>query len=172
MIDIIGLKKYKGFIKVKSIEELQDLVSFCIKEINPEDRELTEDEIRDVSKVIEIFGFVFIDFGEDFYMLEDRQGVYELYNEGVIAYIDYDDIIWEIDVYNFADFVQEAPNGLYETNLGYVTLIIDKKYNGIIICKDKEYMEEPSQFLSDIFSIQEMFEMSFELIGEGEHFEK
>lgn len=171
MIDINGLKKYKGFIKVKSIEELQDLVDFCIKEINPEDRELTEDEIRGSSKVIERFGFMFMDFSEEFYTLEDRRGVYELYDEGVISYINYDDIIWETGVYNFADFVQEAPNGLYEANLGYVTLIVDKKYNGIIICKDKEYPEEESQFLSDIFSIQEMFDMSFELIGEGEHFE-
>ena len=171
MIDIIGLKKYKGLIKVKSMEELQDLVDFCIKEVNPEDRELTEDEIRGSSKVIEKWGFMFIDFSEEFYTLEDRDIAYELYDEGVIAYIDYDDIIWEIDVYNFADFVQEAPNGLYEANLGYVTLIVDKRKDGLIACKDKEYPEEETQFLSDIFSIQEMFDMSFELIREGGHLE-
>ncbi len=171
MIDIIGLKKYEGFIKVKSIEELQDLVDFCIKEVNPEDRELTEDEIKDVSKIIETWGFIFMDFSGEFYTLEDRDTAYELYDKGVIAYIDYDDIIWEIDVYNFADFVQEAPNGLYEANLGYVTLIVDKRKDGLILCKDKEYPEEETQFLSDIFSIQEMFDMSFELMGEGEHLE-
>ena len=171
MIDIIGLKKYKGLIKVKSIEELQDLVDFCMKEINPEDRELTEDEINSSSEIIERFGFMFMNFSEEFYMLEDRRGVYELYDEGIISYIDYDDIIWEIDVYNFADFVQEAPNGLYEANLGYVTLIVDKRKDGLILCKDKEYPEEETEFLSDIFSIQELFDMSFELIGEGEHLE-
>lgn len=171
MIDIIGLKKYKGFIKVKSIEELQDLVDFCIKEVNPEDRELTEDEINSSSKIIERYGFMFIDFNKEFYMLEDRRVIYDLYDEGIISYIDYDDIIWEIDVYNFADFVQEAPNGLYEANLGYVTLMVDKRKDGLILCKDKEYPEEETQFLSDIFSIQEMFDMSFELMGEGEHLE-
>ena len=171
MIDINGLKKYKGFIKVKSMEELQDLVDFCIKEVNPEDRELTEDEIRGSSKVIETWGFMFIDFSEEFYTLEDRRDVYELYDEGVIAHISYDDIIWETGVYNFTDFVQEAPNGLYEANLGYVKLIVDKRNDRLILCKDKEYPEEEKQFLSDIFSIQEMFDMSFELIGEGEHFE-
>ena len=171
MIDIIGLKKYKGFIKVKSMEELQDLVDFCIKEVNPEDRELTEDEIKGISKIFETWGFMFIDFSKEFYMLEDRRVVYELYDEGIISYIDYDDIIWEIDVYNFADFVQEAPNGLYEANLGYVTLLVDKRKGGFILCKDKEYPEEETEFLSDIFSIQELFDMSFELIGEGEHLE-
>ena len=171
MIDIIGLKKYKGFIKVKSIEELQDLVDFCIKEVNPEDRELTEDEINSSSKIIERYGFMFIDFSKEFYMLEDRRVIYDLYDEGIISYIDYDDIIWEIDVYNFADFVQEAPNGLYEANLGYVTLMVDKREDGLILCKDEEYPEEETQFLSDIFSIQEMFDMSFELIREGEHLE-
>lgn len=171
MIDIIGLKKYKGFIKVKSMEELQDLVDFCTKEVNPEDRKLTEDEITGASKVIKTYGFMFIDFSGEFYMIEDRRVIYNLYNEGIISYIDYDDIIWEIDVYNFADFVQEAPNGLYEANLGYVTLIVDKRKDGLILCKDKEYPEEETQFLSDIFSIQEMFDMSFELMGEGEHLE-
>ena len=171
MIDINGLKKYKGFIKVKSMEELQDLVDFCIKEVNPEDRELTEDEIKGSSKLIETWGFMFIDFSGEFYTLEDRYIVYELYDEGVIAYINYDDIIWETDVYNFADFVQETPNGLYEANLGYVTLLVDKRKDGLILCKDEEYPEEETQFLSDIFSIQEMFDMNFELIGEGEHFE-
>lgn len=104
-------------------------------------------------------------------MLEDRRVIYDLYNEGIISYIDYDDIIWEIDVYNFADFVQEAPYGLYEANLGYVTLMVDKRKDGLILCKDEEYPEEETQFLSDIFSIQEMFDMSFELMGEGEHLE-
>lgn len=171
MIDIIGLKKYKGFIKVKSVEELQDLADFCIKEVNSEDRELTEEEITGASKVIETYGFMFIDFSGEFYMLEDRRVIYDLYNEGIISYIDYDDIIWEIDVYNFADFVQEAPYGLYEANLGYVTLMVDKRKDGLILCKDEEYPEEETQFLSDIFSIQEMFDMSFELMGEGEHLE-
>lgn len=171
MIDIIGLKKYKGFIKVKSMEELQDLADFCIKEVNPEDRKLTEEEITSASKIIKTYGFMFIDFSEEFYMLEDRRVIYDLYDEGIISYIDYDDIIWEIDVYNFADFVQEAPDGLYEANLGYVTLIVDKRKDGLILCKDKEYPEEETQFLSDIFSIQEMFDMSFELMGEGEHLE-
>ena len=87
MIDIIGLKKYKGFIKVKSMEELQDLVDFCIKEVNPEDRELTEDEIKGISKIFETWGFMFIDFSKEFYMLEDRCVVYELYDEGIISYI-------------------------------------------------------------------------------------
>lgn len=172
MVDINELREYRGLIKVKSIEELQDLVKFFIKEINPEDREMSEEEINIMLKRLNKWGYAFIDFNIHVYALEDRSEVYELYDEGIIACINYSDIIWETDVYNFTDFVQKAPNGLYETNLGYVTLIIDKKYNGIIICKDKEYMEEPSQFLSDIFSIQEMFEMSFELIGEGEHFEK
>ena len=171
MIDIIGLKKYKGLIKVKSMEELQDLVDFCIKEVNPEDRELTEDEIKGMLKIFETWGFMFIDFSKEFYMLENRRVVYELYDEGIISYIDYDDIIWEIDVYNFADFVQEAPYGLYEVDImGYVTLIVDKN-NIEIRCKDKEYMEEASQLLSDIFLIQEMSKMSFELIGKDEHFD-
>ena len=114
---------------------------------------------------------MFIDFSKEFYMLENRRVVYELYDEGIISYIDYDDIIWEIDVYNFADFVQEAPYGLYEVDImGYVTLIVDKN-NIEIRCKDKEYMEEASQLLSDIFLIQEMSKMSFELIGKDEHFD-
>ena len=150
---------------------LQELKCVNIKEVNPEDRELTEDEIKGVSKIFETFGFMFMDFSGEFYTLEDRGAVYELYDEGVIAYIDYDDIIWEIDVYNFADFVQEAPYGLYEANLGYVTLMVDKRKDGLILCKDEEYPEEETQFLSDIFSIQELFDMSFELMGEGEHLE-
>lgn len=170
MIDINELKEHKGLIKVKSIEELQDLVKFYIKEINPEDREMTEDEIDVISKKLNKWGFAFIDFDEDVYTLEDRDIVYELYDEDAIACINYSDIIWETDVYNFADFVQEAPDGLYEANIGYLTLVVDKKYNGYIKFKDKEYMEEPSEFLSDVFSIREMFDMSFELIGKGEHF--
>lgn len=172
MIDINGLKEYRGLIKVKSIEELQDLVKFYIKEINPEDREMTEDEIDIISKKINKWGFAFIDFDEDVYTLEDRDIVCELYDEDAIACINYSDIIWETDVYNFADFVQNAPNGLYEANLGYVTLIVDKREGGLITCKDIEYPEEEKQFLSDIFSIQEMFDMSFELTREGEHFEE
>ncbi|MGM9544916.1 MAG: hypothetical protein ACI3T9_07995 [Romboutsia timonensis] len=171
MIDINELKVYKGLIKVESIEELQDLVNFYIKEINPEDRELTEDEINAILKRIDEWGFAFIEFNENVYMLEDRDIIYELYYENAIAYISYNDIIWETDVYNFADFIQKAPSGLYEANIGYVTLIVDKGNGGLIKCKDKEYMEEMSQFLSDIFCIQEMFEMSFELIGKDEHFE-
>lgn len=171
MIDINGLREYNGLIKVRSIEELQDLINFCIKEINPEDRELTEDEVDDLSEIIDKRGFIFIDFSEDFYMLEDRDIVYELYQEGFITYINYSDIIWETNVYNFVDFIQKAPSGLYETNLGYVTLIVDKKDYGLIICKDEEYPEEASEFLSEIFSIQEMFEMNFELIERGKHFE-
>lgn len=171
MIDINGLKEYRGLIKVKNIEELQDLAKFYIKEINSEDREMTEDEIDVISKKINKWGFAFIDFDEDVYTLEDRDIVCELYDEDAIACINYSDIIWETDVYNFVDFVQNAPSGLYETNLGYVTLIVDKKDYGLIICKDKEYPEEASEFLSEIFSIQEMFEMSFELIERGKHFE-
>lgn len=172
MIDINELKEYKGLIKVESIEELQDLVKFYIKEINPEDRELLEDEIDIETKKIDEWGFTFIDFHENVYLLEDRDIVYGLYDEDAIACINYSDIIWETGVYNFTDFVQNAPNGLYEANIGYLTLVVDKQNNGYIKFKDKEYMEEPNEFLSDVFSIQEMFEMSFELVGKGEHFER
>lgn len=171
MIDINELKEYRGLIKVESIEELQDLVKFYIKEINPEDREMTEDEIDVISKKLNKWGFVFIDFAEDVYTLEDRDIVCELYDEDAIACINYSDIVWETNVYNFVNFILKAPEGLYEANIGYLRLVVDKKYNGYIKFKDKEYMEEPSEFLSDVFSIQEMFEMSFELVGRGEHFE-
>ena len=171
MIDINELREHKGLIRVESIEELQDLARFFIKEVNPEDRELSEEEIDFMLERIDNYGFAFIDFGENIYMLEDRDIVYELYEDDAIAYINYNDIIWETNVYNFTDFVQEAPNGLYEANIGYLTLVVDKQNNGYIKFKDKEYMEEPNEFLSDVFSIQEMFEMSFELIGKGEHFE-
>lgn len=171
MIDINELKEYRGLIKVESIEELQDLAKFYLKEINPEDRELSEEEIDVMLERIDKYGFVFIDFGENIYMLEDRGIVYELYEDDAIACINYSDIIWETNVYNFTDFVQKAPNGLYETNIGYLILVVDKTNNGYIKFKDKEYMEEPSEFLSDVFSVQEMFEMNFELIRKGEHFE-
>lgn len=172
MVDINKLREYRGLIKVRSIEELQDLVKFYLKEINPEDRELLENEIDIETKKIDNYGFTFIYFDEDVYTLEDRYIVYELCNEDdIINCINYSDIVWETNVYNFVDFIQEAPNGLYEVDImGYVTLVIDK--DGVEIkCKDKEYMEETSQFLSDIFLIQEMSKMSFELIGKDEHFE-
>ena len=170
MVDINKLRKYRGLIKVKSIEELQDLVKFYIKEINPEDRELLEDEIDIESEKIDKWGFTFINFDEDVYTLEDREIVYKLYKyDTIITCINYNDIIWETNVYNFADFVQKAPNGLYEANIGYLTLVVDK--DRYIKFKDKEYMEEQSEFLSDVFSVQEMFEMNFELIRKGEHFE-
>lgn len=169
MIDINELKEYRGLIKVESIEELQDLSNFFIKEINPDDRKLLETEIDAVLERIDNCGFAFIDFGENIYILEDREFVYELHEEGAIACINYSDIVWETNVYNFTDFVQKAPNGLYETNIGYLMLVVDK--DRYIKFKDKEYMEEPSEFLSDVFSVQEMFEMNFELIRKGEHFE-
>lgn len=171
MIDINELKEYRGLIKVESIEELQDLAKFYLKEVNPEDRELSEEEIDIMLERIDKWGFVFVDFGENIYMLEDRGIVYELYEDNAIACINYSDIIWETNVYNFTDFVQKAPNGLYETNIGYLILVVDKTNNGYIKFKDKEYMEEQSEFLSDVFSVQEMFEMNFELIRKGEHFE-
>lgn len=172
MVDINKLREYRGLIKVKSIEELQDLVKFFIKEINPEDRELLEDEIDIELEKIDKWGFTFINFDEDVYTLEDREIVYKLYKyDTIIACINYNDIVWETSVYNFINFIQEAPNGLYEVDImGYVTLIVDKN-NIEIRCKDKEYMEEKSQLLSDIFLIQEMSEMSFELIGKDEHFD-
>lgn len=169
MININELKEYRGLIKVESIEELQDLSNFFIKEINPDDRKLLETEIDAVLERIDNCGFTFINFGENIYMLEDREFVYELHEEGAIACINYSDIVWETNVYNFTDFVQKAPNGLYETNIGYLMLVVDK--DRYIKFKDKEYMEEPSEFLSDVFSVQEMFEMNFELIRKGEHFE-
>ena len=171
MVDINELREYRGLIRVKSTEELQDLVKFYLKEINPEDRELEEDEIDAMLKRFDEYGCAFIDFNKNVYMLEDREFVYELHEEGAIACINYSDIIWETNVYNFADFVQEAPDGLYEANIGYLTLVVDKGKGRFIKFKDKEYMEEQSEFLSDVFSIQEMFEMNFELVGKGEHFE-
>lgn len=92
MINIDELREYRGLIKVKSIEELQDLVKFYIKEINTEDRELLEYEVDIESKKIDKYGFTFIYFDKDFYMLNDE----EPYTEDVIiACIDYSDIIWE-----------------------------------------------------------------------------
>ena len=171
MVDINELKEYRGLIKVKSIEELQDLERFYLKEINPEDRELSEEEIDIMLKRVDKWGYAFIDFDDDIYMLEDRDEVYELYDEDIIACINYSDIIWETNVYDFASFILKAPYGLYETNIGYLTLVVDKGKDGLIKYKDKEYMEEESEFLSDVFSIQEMIEMNFELIRRGEHFE-